>query len=216
MGMYTWHSGQRGNGKNRRYAPIGGVKIDHTNNVVKTMYPEFRTCEEVDVSNLDTSDMIFMRNMFYGFKKLTHLDVSHFKTAGVIDMNGMFAGCYSLNSLDLSRFNTKHVKDASCMFLNCFNLSYLDISSFDTRNMKDMSGMFSGCSKLQFIKLGKHFRFHGGKCHLFVGAVLPTPNGEGFTGKWIRDTAVYGPFTPEELSNNYTAEMAGIWMWEHI
>lgn len=37
-----------------------------------------------------------------------------------------------------------------------------------------------------------------------------------YTGKWIREDGSYGPYTPEELRDNYTPQMAGVWVWETV
>ena len=108
---------------------------------------------DIDVSNVDTKNVIDMSGMFYKCQYLTSLDLSSFDTKNVTDMNSMFSNCQSLTSLNLSSFDTKNVTDMSLMFKNCQSLTSLDLSSFDTKNVTDMNYMFSSCSSLVSLDL---------------------------------------------------------------
>lgn len=166
--------------------------IDRPNETVKTVTFKdiirlrncsnlFSFCQNLEhiynIDNLDTSECIDMRSMFYYCKSLKELNINHFDTSNVINMGCMFVNCRSLTSLDLHSWNTKNVKMMdfmfdSClnlqminisnfdtskvplmtdMFLNCYRLKKLDLSSFDTRNCTDMSRMFCQCLDLQEI-----------------------------------------------------------------
>ena len=105
------------------------------------------------ISNLNTSGVTDMSEMFYDCLNLTSLDLSGFDTHNVEDMNNMFSGCKKINNLDLSAFNTAKVVDMHKMFWNCSNLTNLDLSGFDTRKVIDMSFMFHGCSGLSTLNL---------------------------------------------------------------
>lgn len=128
------------------------------------------------LTNLDTSRMTDMQNMFLNCHSLTSLDLSNFNTANVIAMSEMFNECSSLTSLDLGSFDNSNVKDmaymfAGCtklttvsnfdiggafflprMFENCTSLTNVDISGLNSENI-DMQHFFSGCSSLVDLDL---------------------------------------------------------------
>ncbi len=97
-------------------------------------------------SNLNTSEVTDMQNMFYYCKDLTSLNVTNFDTENVTNMSGMFWLCNSITNIDLSSFNTENVTDMSNMFCRCVWLNALDVTSFNTGNVTNMSHMFDGCS----------------------------------------------------------------------
>ena len=74
--------------------------------------------------------------------------------------------------------------------------------------------MFGYTIGLEKIKLGEKFSFKGGGTSDYAWTSLLTPKGKLYSGKWIREDGVYGPYTPAELRDNYTSAMAGTWIWE--
>ena len=108
----------------------------------------------MDLSELDTSNVTDMHNMFSDCSGLTSLDVSNFNTSNVTDMQGMFANCSSLTSLDVSNFDTSNVINMMAMFSDCSGLTSLDVSNFDTSKVTTMGTMFNGCSTLTSLNLG--------------------------------------------------------------
>ena len=112
----------------------------------------FKNLEKIEgLTNLNTSEVTTMREMFRGCHNLTSLDLSNFKTENVKDMSGMFLECQSLTSLDLSNFKTENVKYMGSMFKGCSRLTSLDLSNFKTKNVQDMRKMFYVCNSLQTI-----------------------------------------------------------------
>ena len=106
-----------------------------------------------DLKYLNTANVKYMSDMFWGCQKLSSLDLSKFNTEKVTDMSGMFHGCQKLSSLDLSKFNTEKVEGMISMFEDCKNLSSLDLSKFNTEKVTDMRGMFYNCSTLTSLDL---------------------------------------------------------------
>lgn len=104
-----------------------------------------------NISNLDTSNVTTMTNMFENCSKLASLDVSNFDTSSVTNMVSLFSGCLQLTNLNLSDFDTSNVTKMNAMFRNCSSLTNLDLSSFDTNNVTQTSTMFYGCSQLKTI-----------------------------------------------------------------
>ena len=116
----------------------------------------FFNCESLkslDLSNLDTSNVVSMSYLFSGCISLSSLNISNFNTSKTINMVQLFGNCYSLKSLDLSRFNTYKVRIMTQMFLNCYSLESLNLSNFETINSYTMAGMFYGCKELIFLDL---------------------------------------------------------------
>ena len=105
------------------------------------------------ISNLNTSEVTNMSNMFFYCQNLASLDVSNFDTHNVTKMTGMFQGCEKLQSLDLSSWNTSKVTDMPNMFASCSSLSNLDVSGWNTSNVTDMHSMFSDCTSLTNLDL---------------------------------------------------------------
>lgn len=115
------------------------VPITNMDNFTSQCKGELKT---IDLSDLDTSQVTSMREMFNECSELTSLDLSNFDTSNVTDMNAMFNGCHSLNSLNLSNFDTSKVKNMRYMFGTNFNNYTLDLSNFDTSQVTNMNYMF--------------------------------------------------------------------------
>jgi surface protein len=95
-----------------------------------------------DISNWNTGKVTNMQAMFYN-SYLSSINVSGWDTGNVTTMNNMFAYCSQLYELDLSNFYTGSVTDMTRMFYSCGGLNYLYISSWDTGSATNMSYMFS-------------------------------------------------------------------------
>ena len=89
---------------------------------------------------------------FLNLKKLKKIEgLTNLNTSKVTTMSQMFEYCLSLTSLDLSNFKTENVQNMSKMFYECKKLTSLDLSNFNTENVLDMRYMFSECNSLQTI-----------------------------------------------------------------
>ena len=121
-----------------------------------------------NMSNLETSLVTNMQNMFAGCTKLTSIDVSHFNTSNVTNMASMFAGsvkitntpvrqyCYyegNIKTLNLSSFDTSNVTNMASMFAYQVLLESVNLSSFDTSNVTNMNSMFESCTSLTTLDL---------------------------------------------------------------
>ena len=138
---------------------IKDLKYLNTANV-KYMSDMFWGCQKLsslDLSKFNTEKVTDMSGMFYGCQKLSSLDLSKFNTEKVTDMGNMFNGCSALTSLDLSNFNTEKVKSMMGMFFSCSALTSLDLSNFNTANVMEMDNMFNACSALTTIYAGDKF-----------------------------------------------------------
>ena len=119
------------------------------------MFYNWGMAEEIDTSNLNTSNIKYASFMFSGCRKLKTIGPkagSNFDTKNMISMRGMFEYCYALEELDVSGWDTGNVSKMSGMFSGCRNLKKLDVSNFNTSKATSFGeqggGMFSGCSGL--------------------------------------------------------------------
>ena len=123
--------------------------------------------DSIDLSLMDTSNMITMRGMFQNCKA-KYIDLSNLNTSKVSNMGHMFARCIlpelnlnaldisnvnnmeymfahsEINSLDISKLNTSSVKNMHAMFWDCKAKS-INLGSFDTSNVVDKNAIFFKC-----------------------------------------------------------------------
>lgn len=108
--------------------------------------------ESADLSNLDTSSVTSMFDLFGG-TALTSLDLSTWDTSNVESMSFAFEGCRSLRTINLSGWTMTSVEDMPSMFSNCESLTELDVSNWDVSNVKSMMNMFENCKSLSELEL---------------------------------------------------------------
>lgn len=131
-----------------------------TSNVVDMgdMFSYLENVSQLDVRNLNTQNTKLFYEMFYNSKLIEELDVSGFDTSNGINFSYMFYGTNSIHELDLSNFNTSNATHMNSMFSNS-GLTSLDISYFDTSNVVDYSYIFE---KLQMENLNMdNFVYNG-------------------------------------------------------
>lgn len=113
----------------------------------------------LDISQIDTSAITTMRDMFSFNKYLTSINLSNINSSQVTDLSFMFFNCEKLTSLNLSSFDTSKCTICGTMFANCTSLTSLDLSNFDLSNIEwDMYDMFYNCDSLNYIKCKQAFK----------------------------------------------------------
>lgn len=141
-GARPWHS--------NAYS-IKSVKFGSPVKPTSTAY-WFNLCNQMtsfDSTNLDTSNVTKMNNMFYGCSSFTSLDLSSFDTSNVINMDFMFCDCSNLTSLDLSSFDTSKLKRTSNMFYSCTKITTIYASTnFVVTQITDSYRMFYRCNSI--------------------------------------------------------------------
>ncbi|EMF0202104.1 BspA family leucine-rich repeat surface protein [Enterococcus hirae] len=143
------------------------------------------------LSQLDTSKVTTMGNMFRALSSITSLDVSGFDTSNVTNMNDMFWGMSSVTSLDVSGFDTSNVTTMIYMFNGLSSVTSLDLSNFDTSKVTDRWNMF-GDTPLKKLILGDTFKF------------VKSANGPaGLTSAWMREDGKGTFYTAADFMNNY-------------
>ena len=143
----------------------------------------------VDLSNLDTSQVTNMHQMFEncGAKEL---DLSNWDTSKVTDMNNMFIECRKLEKVNTKSFNTENVKDMHQMFFSCWNLRKIDISNFYTPNLINAEMIFGG-DCLDYVDM-RNFDSSKIDDHLNVfeiGYICKLTVGSKFTNQYFPQTS---------------------------
>lgn len=91
--------------------------------------------------------------MFDNCGSLLSLDLSMLDTKNVITFRGIFRFCRALFFVDVSSFNTEKAEDLSYMFRECESIASLDVSHFITTICKAMEGMFSSMDSLVSLNI---------------------------------------------------------------
>lgn len=140
---------------NNRFTDILSVEIGSNISPTSTAYWFYSLtyCESFGLTNLDTSNVTNMAEMFHGCINLTSIDLSGFNTGNVTSMKSMFYNCTGLLSLDLSGFDTGNVLDMSSMFWTCRSMTSINLTGFDTSNVTTMEDMFFQCQALTSLDL---------------------------------------------------------------
>ena len=133
---------------------IGSNNTIYANPSSFELFSNLTNVTSIDLSNMDTSGMTNMSNMFSDNTSLTNITFGdNFNTANVINMSGMFKNCTILKTIDLSSFDTSNATIFASMFMNCQGLQNLDLKSFNTGNVTSMLNMFYNCSSLISLDL---------------------------------------------------------------
>lgn len=101
-----------------------------------------KTIKKLPVYKIDPNNPGSTAYMFYGFQG-TSLDLSQLDTSQVFNMSNMFCNCYNITELDLSNFYTTKVTNMSSMFNGCYMLQKVDIRNFTFDSVTNSLGIFS-------------------------------------------------------------------------
>lgn len=129
--LFSWDASENQNGS------IMGYALDEDNDNLYEVY--------IGQNN----KVVFgssMNSMFSGFSELTDIDIGNVDTSNVTNMSSMFSWCGKLTTLDLSSFDTSKVTNMAAMFLNSA-ITTVDLSSFDTSNATNFYWMFRNMGK---------------------------------------------------------------------
>lgn len=124
--LFSWDASENQNGS------IMGYTLDEDNDNLYEVY--IGQNNKVVFGNSANS-------MFSYFSELTNIDLKNVDTSNVTDMSSMFSWCSSLTTLDLSSFDTSNVTQMPAMFLNS-GITTVDLSSFDTSKVTNFYWMF--------------------------------------------------------------------------
>ena len=173
---------------------------------------------EGEVIGTGNMSYMFGVSVAYGTNEMAALssfNADGFNTSQITNMSYMFANARKLKELNLSGFDVSNVVNMSSIFFNCIGLEYLDVSTWDVSNATNLGYMYPSYG-MKKIKIGPNFRF-------VRNGDLPTTKQQVYREGtkyyysqlgWIREDGAYGPYTGEQLRNNYTSDMAGTWIIE--
>lgn len=113
-----------------------------------TKYPGYTNISSVDLSGLDTTNVISMYGMFDGCTYLRNINFTGIDTSKVTIMSSMFSNCTSLTSVDLSEFNVAKTPNTSSMFSVCINLKYIYVAYDWNIPTASSTSMFYRCTSL--------------------------------------------------------------------
>ena len=133
-----------------------GQKIFLNSNSSK-VFIGLKELHELDMSNLDTSNVNDMSRMFAYLENIEDLDLSNFKVKNVKNMEYMFIGMTKIRNLNLDWENESDVSNTRGMFSGLKSIRPLNLTKFDTRNVTNMSAMFENMSSLESIQFGEKF-----------------------------------------------------------
>jgi surface protein len=105
------------------------------------------------ISGLDLVDYTYCKSfigLFYGNTTLTSLDLSGVNTSNVVNMYQMFRGCTALTEIDLNSFNTANVLNYGEMFYGDTALVSIYVSGrfIINNNITNDTNMFYNCTRV--------------------------------------------------------------------
>ena len=142
---------------------LAGTLIIEPLDSLKILNMAFSDCNllnSIDLSNVNTSEVTNMGNLFFGCSSLLNLDLTNFSTSSAVDIHAMFENCSALKNINLNSFDTSKATNFQQLFKNNSSLTRLDLSSFKTSQVCNMQEMFSGCSSLSYLDISS-FEFVG-------------------------------------------------------
>lgn len=116
--------------------------------ILRTDKNKITTFEESVKLAPGTTDLA---NLFNGCRNIENIELSNLDTSQVTSLSGAFKYCNNLRDIKVSCWNTAKVKDLSDAFSGCENIKEIDISKWDTSEVMSFYGMFSGCKNLECI-----------------------------------------------------------------
>ena len=175
--------------------------------VMNNMFSNLSNLTSLDVTRFDTSNVFSMQAMFIGMSNLINLDVTRFDTSKVDDMSLMFSGMSNLKNLDLSNFDTSKVTNIYSMFSGSRNLVSLDLRNFNISNVKNAEGMFNRMPKLKELKLGDKFSSVGINSidKNYSNVTMKHAYGDQYTEKWYKVNDKTHSYSVQDWANLYNA-----------
>ena len=125
-----------------------------TNKDSSYLFANFSKVVSIDgLEKIDSSNTIYMVNMFNNMSALETINLEGLNTSNVINMSSMFSGCSSLINLDLSMLNINKVSSISGIVYECEELSKLNISNWDLSNLESSADFFGNNINLETIDM---------------------------------------------------------------
>ena len=112
------------------------------NNMINNTVSMFGNCKditEIDLSNFDSSQLMYTYYMFYGCTSLTSINMNNLVISNIVDMEEMFYNCSMLSTINLSNFDTSKVTWINNLFDGCINLEYINLNKFNEMKLNSSS-----------------------------------------------------------------------------
>ena len=122
---------------------IGSKNID-----VSSMFKGTKKLKKLNLSNTNSSNVLYMDSMFQEAESIVSLNLSSFNTSKVINMSSMFQDMTALTDLNISNFETSNVEEFVDMFNNVSKIKNLDLSHFNTIKAQNMNSMLNNMDSL--------------------------------------------------------------------
>lgn len=129
-----------------------GSKIVFSDSSLNRFCSNRNVIKEVNLPNLDTSNLKNLYAAFEGCKNLTTVNLSGWNTSSVGSLDNLFANCPSLTTVNLSKWDISNVTSMPAMFKNCTSLKSVP-SNLNAVKARDLSAMFYNCTSLTTIDL---------------------------------------------------------------
>ena len=92
--------------------------------------------------------------MFLNSSKLEEINLNNIDTSNVTTMYGMFYNCFLLSTLDLKNFNTNNVNEMYSMFAGCISLKIIYVGeNWIVKEGTDIRYMFNNCGVSEVTKI---------------------------------------------------------------
>ena len=85
-----------------------------------------------------------LRVFFKECADITEIDLSNLDTSEISRMDNIFNGCLSLTSVILDNIDTTKIRHIESMFKNCINLEYINLEQFNNRQLNSVNNIFEG------------------------------------------------------------------------
>ena len=107
----------------------------------------------IDLTDIDISELKNLSRIFGRLNNLEVVDISGWDTSNVIYMNDMFLACENIKKIiGIENLDVSKLENADSMFSYCENLVELDLTNWNPILLKTAWNMFSYCSNLKIIK----------------------------------------------------------------
>ncbi len=137
------------------YTSVTKIILTNINTTLITsmnnMFGYDSSLSELNTSKFNTINVTTFGSAFRNCSSLTSINLSNYDMSNNTSLNLTFYSCSGLeglNALDVSKMNTSSVTTFSGTFQNCSKITVLDVSRFNTMSATTMEAMFSSCSKV--------------------------------------------------------------------
>ena len=148
------------------YKTFSEYKHDHidlskmdTSNVITALYTfeKASKLKDLDISMLNTSKLVNIRSIFDHCTSLEHVNFGNIDTSNLVNISYMFYGCSSLKDIDLSKQNLGHVGYAYRGITNCSELRSVKLPYSKEYSSKYLSGIVYQFKNIQYVVTASEF-----------------------------------------------------------